>query len=130
MKHLALDVMHILDLGVTQFLVGSVFRRLLDNNFCKSKQAFAKLKFRDNLRHLRRRMRAYYASQSIPRGHMSAIGKLTEKMLSSKDVPRLKAKAAETRNLVPLCVQLVSEHPRKLGQGAALLKAATEQLDL
>eukprot|EP00969_Alexandrium_andersonii_P357058 15447931-Alexandrium_andersonii.AAC.1 len=51
-------------------------------------------------------------------------------MLSTRDVPRLKAKAPETRNLVPLCAQLVSEHPRRLGRGAALLKAAAEQLHL
>ena len=68
------------------------------------------------MKHLRRRMRAFYRTRPRARGEMSAIGKLTEGMLGQMATPRLKAKAAETRNLCPLLPQLCAEHPAILAE--------------
>ena len=124
---LALDVMHVLDLGVTQYLVGSVLWALIAGNFAKSEMATAELRRLENIKHLRRRMWAFYNANVRTRGEQSAIGRLTFKMLSSQTCPRLKAKAAESRNLLPLCLQLVQEG-HDLGASGNCLVEATKAL--
>ncbi len=52
--HVALDVMHILDLGVSQHLCGLIMRTLVAKNFCKSSKRLAKTRQVDNMIHLRR----------------------------------------------------------------------------
>ena len=95
---LALDVMHVIDLGIAQYLVGTVFRELIESNVCLS-SATHKQKMRfDNLSHLRRRLSAYYQTMEKARGTMSAIGRLTIPMIGPLAKPRLSAKAADTRN--------------------------------
>ena len=59
---------------------------------------------------------------------MSAIGNFTYAMLTSLQQPRLKAKAAESRNLVPLLPQLCEEHMACLGDRAANLTFACQAL--
>eukprot|EP00969_Alexandrium_andersonii_P069544 3068091-Alexandrium_andersonii.AAC.1 len=49
-------------------------------------------------------------------------------MLGLREVPRLGAKAAETQNLLPLCVQLRRECPAALGRSGAFLKAACDEM--
>jgi len=53
---LHLDIMHIVDLGVSQFVLGMIFWLLCKNNFCKSTKATAPMRAHDNLMHLRRQM--------------------------------------------------------------------------
>ena len=118
---LTLDVMHVLDLGVSQYLAGALFMTLIKNNFANSDVVYVDMQRRHNMIHLRRRMSAYYKTQRRPRGQMSQIGKLTLPMLSSLRLPRLKSKAAECRNLIPLLPQLCTENPGCLsGLGAHL----------
>ena len=120
--------MHIVDLGVSQWLVGFVFIRLISDNFVQSTRTFAELRLQDNLLHLRRRMYAYYRTLPRARGTMSAIGKLSMKMLGEQDKPRLKAKAAETRNLIPLLVQICAENRPYLGAHGNYIEAACVEL--
>jgi hypothetical protein len=127
-EYLHLDVMHVLDLGVSQYVAGLVFRRLIENNFARSTQRTADLKRFDNLHHLRRRMRSYYKTLKRPRGTMSAIGRLTLLMLGKLKEPRLKAKAAETRNIIPLLTQLCAENSGFLGEHGPYLAAACTEL--
>ena len=127
---LCLDAMHICDLGITQLLEAAVFMRLLLNNFAQSSSHFADMRLRDNLLRLRRRIRAYYNSMPRARGTMSAIGKLSLKMLGHEtDHPRLAAKAAETRNLMHLLPQICLESRVYLGERGNFLEAACIELD-
>ena len=96
---LALDVMHIIDLGIAQYLVGAVFRQLVDNNFCRSDMVYREANRQINVRHLRRRIAAYYISLHRARGTMFAIGNLSLAQIGPVAKPRLSAKAAEARML-------------------------------
>ena len=127
-EHLALDVMHVLDLGVTQFVIGAVFLQLCMNNFARSPAIHAETRRAHNIMHLRRRMWAFYKSQGKSRSAQSAIGKLTYKMLGPADKPRSKAKAAESRHVLPLCVQLCNECEGFLGGNSAHLKQSAIEL--
>eukprot|EP00969_Alexandrium_andersonii_P043955 1927476-Alexandrium_andersonii.AAC.1 len=49
-------------------------------------------------------------------------------MLGTTSVPRLKAKAAETRHLLPICPMICRENARLLGPKGALWLAASEAL--
>ncbi|CAK0840011.1 unnamed protein product, partial [Prorocentrum cordatum] len=116
-----LDAMHILDLGVSQYLIGMILCLLLTNNFSQSQKSTKKLRMHDGLLHLRRRIRAYYlANPQVT----SKIDKISLKMfMPSKETahPRLRAKAAETRWLVPLMPLLCRESYRHLGPHKAKL---------
>ena len=48
---------------------------------------------------------------------------------TANDGPRLKAKAAETRNLLPLLVDLCRENLQFLGEGGNFLYLATQELN-
>ena len=126
---LALDVMHVVDLGIAQYLVGAVFRQLVENNFIRSAAIHADARRFDNLKHLRRRIWAYYQSIALPRGTRSAIGRLSLAQIGPLAKPRLSAKAAETRNLVPLLVQLCEESFASLGERSLHLRACCVELD-
>ena len=126
---LCLDVMHIMDLGITQWIEGAVFMRLLLNNFCQSVRTFSELRLKDNLIFVRRLMYKYYQTLPKTRGSMSAIGKLSLKMLGDQQNPRLSAKAAESRNLAPLLVQLCKEYRIYLGLNGNFLEAACTELN-
>ena len=104
-ENIALDAMHIVDLGIAQYLVGGVFARLVNNNFVNSKAKHKERRDLDNIIGLRRRMKAYYMSTNRERGAMTEVGRLTMPMLTMKSKkkkdgtslpahPRLKAKAA------------------------------------
>ena len=51
---LHLDVMHIVDLGVAQYLAGEVLSKLVVANFCRSKKRKANMRHLDNMVELRR----------------------------------------------------------------------------
>ena len=53
-SHIALDVMHIIDLGVSQHLCGLIMRRLVVGIFVRSTKRLAKSRLVDNMVHLRR----------------------------------------------------------------------------
>ena len=121
--------MHVIDLGIAQYLVGAVFMQLIESNFARADVPYVWMSRQANIVHLRRRMRVYYKTCRRARGTMSAIGRLTLKMLGSTTKPRLAAKAAETRNLVPLLAQLCGENREFLGDRAVhLIICCTELL--
>ena len=66
-----LDAMHILDLGVTQYLVGAVLGRLITENFAESGAASVDRRRTENLFHLRRKLRQYYKAKKNLRGSQS-----------------------------------------------------------
>ena len=69
---LHLDVMHVVDLGVAQYLVGAVFRTLIENDVSGCGSPHVAVKRAEGLKHLRRRMNAYYKSQ--PRARWGNVG--------------------------------------------------------
>ena len=126
---LSLDVMHVLDLGVAQYLIGAVFRELIEHNFCRSDFVYIDMRRHANLKALRLRLRTYYKGVRRERGKMTAIGRLSLPMLSTVEKPRLSAKAAESRNLVPLLQVLCEENPNCLGERGVYLKMACKHLN-
>ena len=90
--------MHVMDLGVSQYLVGMVFRRLIENNVAGSTHEHIEVRRFHNIKYLRRRLTKFYGAGVKARGTMSAIGRLTLKMLGSLSTPMLHSKAAECRN--------------------------------
>ena len=98
-------------------------------NFAHSDVPNAELRKMENMKHLRRRSWAFYKSQGRPRGSLSAIGKISFKMLGPTSKPRLKAKVAESRSLLPLVPQLCRENPTCLGPRGAFSKAAGDELN-
>ena len=101
-ESLALDVMHVLDLGVSQYLIGAVFMLLVENNFAGCDFVYVGMRRHENMKHLRTLLKKYYQGRTRDRKAMTEIGNLTYPMLTSVRQPRLKAKAAESRHLVPL----------------------------
>ncbi len=53
-ESLALDCMHVVDLGVCQYIAGDILQQLIRRNFAKSKQKKANLRYLENLMELRR----------------------------------------------------------------------------
>ena len=122
---LALDLMHICDLGTSQHLIGTVFWQLIIGNFAKSDARTVLVRNHENLLHLRRMMKAFYIQERIfhQKGRC-AIHKLTLKMLGDyTDLGKMKlhAKAAETRHLVPLLPLVCAENPSLFQEGSAVM---------
>ena len=102
--------MHVMDLGVSQYLVGEVFMQMVESDFCGSTRKHVDGRRADNIKALRRVLAKYYKDHERARGTMSAIGRLTLPMLGTLKTPCLRSKAAECRNLVPLAADLVEKH--------------------
>ena len=114
-----LDAMHIMDLGVTQLVVGQLFWVLCANNFARSAKRTKTMRLQDNLWHLRRRLKAFYKGLGPAGREKSKIDKITYKMFQPAGkvtkYSRLRAKAAETRHLVPLLPMWCQENYQFLG---------------
>ena len=82
-----------------------------------------------NLKALRCCLRTYYKGVRRERGRMTVIGRLSLPMLSSLDKPRLRAKAADSRILVPRLQVLCDENPNCLGEHGVLLKMCCVHLN-
>eukprot|EP00959_Pyramimonas_sp_CCMP1952_P173422 3624103-Pyramimonas_sp.AAC.1 len=80
---LALDLMRIVDLGISQLFAGAVLMRLVEHNFALSRASTVAIRRTHNIVHLRRRLKSWYIQQKAahPRGSHSIIQKLTLKML-------------------------------------------------
>ena len=115
---LALDVMHVFDLGVVQWLVATVFHVLIEGDAFESGRMYAVGKRLQGMIGLNKRIQAYYRSMGPrQRGRASRIGRLTSKMLGPSSAPALRAKAAESRHLLDLAAQLTVEHNSLFNHG-------------
>ena len=95
-----IDVLHALDLGVTQDLLGNLFWESLD---C----LWGDLRNKDlRFIELKKSIKEYYKTFKPP----TQIDSITQEMVKKeKKPPKLKAKGAETRHLVPFGLQLATE---------------------
>eukprot|EP00959_Pyramimonas_sp_CCMP1952_P456646 9473511-Pyramimonas_sp.AAC.1 len=109
---IAIDVMHVVDLGISQYLCGAVFSVCVEGNFAGSTANLKILRQKDNIFHLRRRLRSYYIANAVlfQRGNMSKLFRITAKMLGKPSNPRLHCKAAECRQLIKLLPDLCREN--------------------
>ena len=114
-----LDVIQILDLGILQWLIGSVLWELIQNNFMRvaGDVVFRRLA---NLNGIRRRMRAYYRQRTAEGAQLSKIHRITMAMLGTRAKPRLKAKAAETRHLLPLALHMCPQASAEDGRAPSV----------
>lgn len=85
----------------------------------------------ENIFHLRRRFKMFYKMRRLNnRKQLSCIMKLKLKQLSNRAIaPRLLAKAAQTRNLLPLLEQLCSENPDFLGRNGEYLTRSVKHMN-
>jgi len=114
-----LDAMHIMDLGVAQLVIGKVFWELCNRNFARSNGRTKVMRMKENLWHLRRRLKAYYLGLGPARKSVSKVGKITYKMFQpvgkKTKYARLRAKAGETRSLIAILPMLCRESQEFLG---------------
>ena len=85
MDILALNAMHILDLGVLQWLLGAILIRLIRNNFAGSIDSHAENRHQDNLTLLRTKMKEYYKTRPRMPNTYSRIESLKMSMLGTAD---------------------------------------------
>lgn len=124
-----LDVMHVLDLGVSQYLAGAVLRELVENNFCRSTAAYAEMRRFDCIKALRKHLASFYKEDVPERSTRSRIGRLTLPMLGTQRAkPRLHSKAAECRHLIPLLVKLCDDYSVFLGERGAYLRVCCKSM--
>ncbi|CAK0831430.1 unnamed protein product [Prorocentrum cordatum] len=82
-----LDSMHVLDLGVTQFVVGAIFLLMLKRNFAKSRHFKADGRRAANIDHLRRRLKVHYRPLVDDDWVTSSEDSVAETIESSSDAP-------------------------------------------
>ena len=127
-ESLALDVMHCLDLGIAQLVIGRVLRMLISGNAVRSTARRRAFRDQENLKMIRRKMKKFYKERPRDRGTKTEIGKMTMAMLGTRKSPRLKAKAAETRNLLELMPQLVRQFPWCFGTKFDMISRSVDSL--
>ncbi|CAK0805581.1 unnamed protein product, partial [Prorocentrum cordatum] len=110
---LCVDGMHVMDLGIVQFVLGYMFWVLVKNNFARSTKGRAAQRHRECLIHLRRRIRSFYLQTGAnqKRGSKSMVGRLTFEMFLPTNVG--------SRALVPLLPLLCRENVAFLGPRSA-----------
>ena len=96
----AIDVLHTADLGVSQEAFGNLFYAFFSHPLCTAPNRLLKIQ------QLWLRIQSYY-KRALP---STTLNSLTAEMVKrSGKAPRLRAKAAETRHLVPFGVELAAE---------------------
>ena len=94
---IVLDWLHIVDLGIAQDLIGSLFAEYIRDGPATKK---------DNLKELWGRLLTFYREMKVP----CRLDNLTEEMFQrSGKAPKLHAKGGETRQLIPFAALLASE---------------------
>ena len=97
---IVVDVLHALDLGVSQEAIGNLFFMYICGSYCTGSNRAEKL------RDLWLKIKAYYKEAKPP----TTLSSITMEMVRQQGKsPRLRAKAAETRHLVPFAFQLAQD---------------------
>lgn len=104
MEHVVLDWLHIVDLGISQDLMGNFFHKLvLDGGLPGSNK-------KQRLQVLWTKLREFYKENKSP----SRLGELTLEMFErARKAPKLRSKGGESRHLVPFCAALSKELSHK-----------------
>ena len=94
-----IDVLHAMDLGITQDILGNLFFAYMNSSLCTGSNKATRLS------ELWNRIKAYYRDKKPP----TKINKLTYEMVKlNKKGPRFRGKGAETRHLVLFGYELAS----------------------
>ena len=104
LQYIMVDVLHCLDLGVTQDAIGNLLFLYICSKFVEGKNRDQKLNT------LWSKIKAYYKVAKPP----TTISAITKEMIQRKGkAPKFKAKGAETRHLVPFAYELSLEIAEK-----------------
>ena len=99
MEHVLLDWLHIVDLGVSQDIIGNFFHEVVLHGLPGNNK-------KERLQQLWLKIKAFYAENKSP----SKLGELTLEMFEkSGKSPKLRCKGGECRHLVPFCASLGRE---------------------
>ena len=111
---ICLDWMHIMDLGVSPLIMGSLFFELISSSVamqCLVIGVVALSTQAERVAALWQCLRAWYSENKQP----SMLNNLTKEMISNDQKVKLRAKAGECRYLVPFCVY-VTRKVQHLGE--------------
>ncbi len=111
LQHIAVDVLHTADLGVSALALGSLFAELLrEPRWGRSKE--------QRLQQLNAELKAWYRRTRPP----SQIQQITEQMVRQEGkAPQLQAKGAECRYLVPFGAELAQQSLQIFSEEPAFL---------
>ena len=105
MEHVVLDWLHIVDLGISQDLIGNLLHELVLNGLPGNNK-------QERLHVLWDKMKSFYVANKSP----VRLGELTLEMFErSGKSPKLRAKGGETRHLVPFAASVAAEMARTKG---------------
>ena len=97
---ITIDILHALDLGCAQDIVGNVMWSYMQSGCCIGPNRKAHIDY------IVKKMKMHYKAMHTP----NRLQTLTKDMLNQRNKgPKLRAKGAETRNVVPFAVQLAQE---------------------
>jgi len=105
---ICLDWMHIMDLGISPVVMGSLFFELISSSVamqCLVVGVVALSTQAERIAALWKCLRAWYTEHNQP----SKLDHLTKEMISNDKKIKLRAKAGECRYLVPFCVYVSSK---------------------
>jgi hypothetical protein len=122
---IAIDVLHTLNLGVYKHWVMLVFWYIIDINYYKLNPKLAtEEKFQLSVMRLGDDLDKFYKMFEKREGHnVTRVNELSCNMLGSQTKRKLKTKAAETRWLIPFCIDLLQNNEAYLGDIEGLLGA-------
>ena len=118
-----IDVLHCMDLGCTQDILGNIFWEAIDW-LCTTGRTK-----KDKVAELWSKVRVYYSQLQPP---TQLQGLTLEMIKGQKKAPKLRAKGAETRHLVPFAVLLAEEMAQVRGDthGITVLRIASNLFDV
>jgi hypothetical protein len=130
---LAMDALHTLHLGVFLNYCKCVLWALIDCGYCYTSAFVAKHTaaelFALIVPRLRNNLWSFYDILERQLGHkVTRLTDLTTAMLGESAHRKLKTKAAETRWLIPFCLEMATKHSNALGEAGAQLGIAGRAL--
>eukprot|EP00969_Alexandrium_andersonii_P153631 6793549-Alexandrium_andersonii.AAC.1 len=124
---LAVDLLHSFHLGpVHNWAKHAIWELLSAGVWDLAEHPSAEERFLASLDHLRAELFAFYRSSDGE--SCTRVGKLTAKMLGSRDAPELKTKAMETLGLAMFLVHCLRRYKARLGSAGPVMLEAGEAL--
>ena len=112
------DVLHVIDLGVTQRLAGTVLQSIIwhPEDLLATGHDAAEERLAHGVQALSVRLTEFYnLRKDLSDKALSELRKITPAMVGPREAPNLHAKGAETRHLLPWLQQLLLEFGPRLG---------------
>ena len=127
------DVLHVIDLGVTQRLAGTVLQGIIwhPEDLLATGHDAAEERLAHGVQALSVRLTEFYnLRKDLSDKPLSELRKITPAMVGPREAPNLHAKGAETRHLLPWLQQLLLEFGPRLGDEGMRLTLLPQILPL